>query len=839
VFELLQNADDNHYTKATALGKSPYVSFRVFPHQIIMECNEDGFTDENIKAICSVGKSSKKNSRRYIGGKGVGFKSVFTVAWKAHIESGPFSFSLNHRNGESGMGMISPSWEEPQDERDSSLTRLTLHLHDIGQSDVVEKTHQIIQQQFQELQETILLFFKNLSTIRVAFHRTDGTEELSVTYSIEYTGLNHAVLTRAVTENGTEKKDVKHYHVTIHHATELPRHDNRACFGQADQPSQIVLAFPLSETLAPIIEPQDIFAYYPVRRVGFNFIIHADFVIDASRQDIAKDSLRNTALLDAIADTFARALMQFCERDNLRFQWMRYLPDRNRKNYGAPWLSLVNKLAFRLGQMHVFYCHKNSDRHLIGDLVCLPSDFCEDGEPLFEGGDPESIISQRYFTRDLNILKDYGLKLAGYGHFLSWLSADLDRGVRSRMRSPETTASWHTQTARLLHEPFLKNWPKFKAKLKTMALLPLTGGAWVSATNVCGPVFFARVDGIDIPPNIGLDTIDEKVTITDRITLFRDLGVREAPISLVRRKILETYWQVGLVFNMSVQTSKQYLTFLYLTHHHLKPADEPSYSSIVLVDKDQCICNPSDSVMYMATDKNPYSPWELLKGGKSCWLPDTGYRAPRFRAHYFMNDGYFLDPPQTPPNQTLTWVEWFHSCLKISKYVHLGYADLSEAAKYLGKHRPDRFLGALQRHHHYNPHLSPEFIACVQRTMILCPGRRKIALKNAYFPTKQLENLVTRFLQPGTFFPWIWTDRESYDVIPDDMKRLLSKFGVGVPLDDLEFALDLLRYNVRAMKNGFTSAGITNLFSLYKYIQTQFQAERGTSEAKSERIRCV
>ena len=693
-----------------------------------MECNEDGFTNENLEAICSVGKSSKMGSQGYIGEKGIGFKSVFMAAWKAHIQSGKFSFSFTHRNGESGMGMISPMWEDAQEDRDLSITRLILHLHNTGDSGALEKTHQVIQEQFKELQETILLFMKNLRTIQVAFHGTDDEETSSVQYSIERPEVNHAVLTRTVLENGTEQQHVKHYHVTVHQATDVPRHENRTNSGQDDHTSQVVLAFPLSETSVPIIEPQDIFVYLPVRPAGFKFIIQADFVTDASRQDIVKDSLRNIALLDGVADAFARAVLQFCEHGGLRLQWMRYLPDRNDKNWGTLWQSLVDRIAARLSRTRVLYCHKKFDRHLIGDLVRLTSSHvCGDGDPLFEDGHPEEIVSKHYNSTDLGILMDYGLNYAHFGHIIRWLATDLARGVGSRMKSATTPACWHTRAAKLLHLPFSKNLTGSIADLRQMPLLPLKGGTWVSATT--GPVFFSRVDGIDIPPNIGLRIIDESITDVHRRTLFQDLGVQEAAISLVRRKILEMYRQPGLLTDLTVQTSKQHLTFLYLTQH-LKPVDEGNYSDIILFDQDECMQKPSETEMYMATDRSPYSPWELLKGGGPSF--GSGFDAPGFVA-YFMNEEYFVDAPQTPQNRALTWVRWFHDHLGVEEHAYFGLSELSEAANHLQNHRPDRFIGALRIHHHYCRPLSSEFIACVQETEVLCQGGRKIPLKDTYF----------------------------------------------------------------------------------------------------------
>lgn len=47
---------------------------------IVVLNNERGFSTDNIRALCDVGNSTKKEpSAGYIGKKGIGFKSVFRV----------------------------------------------------------------------------------------------------------------------------------------------------------------------------------------------------------------------------------------------------------------------------------------------------------------------------------------------------------------------------------------------------------------------------------------------------------------------------------------------------------------------------------------------------------------------------------------------------------------------------------------------------------------------------------------------------------------------------------------------------------------------------------------
>ena len=56
--ELIQNADDNRYSA----GVVPTLRIRVDAEQdqILVECNETGFTEANVRALCAIGDSTKK-----------------------------------------------------------------------------------------------------------------------------------------------------------------------------------------------------------------------------------------------------------------------------------------------------------------------------------------------------------------------------------------------------------------------------------------------------------------------------------------------------------------------------------------------------------------------------------------------------------------------------------------------------------------------------------------------------------------------------------------------------------------------------------------------------------
>ncbi len=74
VLELIQNADDNQYRD------NPTLIFVIDSNSINIYNNERGFREKNIQALCDIGKSTKgKHKQGYIGQKGIGFKSVFTI----------------------------------------------------------------------------------------------------------------------------------------------------------------------------------------------------------------------------------------------------------------------------------------------------------------------------------------------------------------------------------------------------------------------------------------------------------------------------------------------------------------------------------------------------------------------------------------------------------------------------------------------------------------------------------------------------------------------------------------------------------------------------------------
>ena len=69
LMELIQNADDNEYAVSTM---TPEVHFVLHQDYLLIFNNETGFSEENVRALCAVAKSTKSQRTGYIGEKGIG-----------------------------------------------------------------------------------------------------------------------------------------------------------------------------------------------------------------------------------------------------------------------------------------------------------------------------------------------------------------------------------------------------------------------------------------------------------------------------------------------------------------------------------------------------------------------------------------------------------------------------------------------------------------------------------------------------------------------------------------------------------------------------------------------
>ena len=245
VLELIQNADDATYGYAECENCTPYLKFALFPGKVILEYNEDGFTRDDVNRICDVNQSNKGEDD--IGEKGIGFKSVFMIASKVHIESKEYSFSFRVCEGDNDMQMFTPEYEASDNPPDG-CTRITLTLLE------EQRIRAEALQKFREVPTTPLLFLRHIKKLSIVEHGS------TITTTYEELG-ERGVLTR----DGDSEPDAKHFHIFRQVFDEIPTEGKK----RKNPNAEVKLAFPFTPDHKPLIERQpDVFARLPINSTG-------------------------------------------------------------------------------------------------------------------------------------------------------------------------------------------------------------------------------------------------------------------------------------------------------------------------------------------------------------------------------------------------------------------------------------------------------------------------------------------------------------------------------------------------------------------------------------------
>ncbi|XP_065862787.1 protein NO VEIN [Euphorbia lathyris] len=306
LLELVQNADDNIYPG----NVEPTLTFILQESSIVVLNNEQGFSEQNIRALCDVGNSTKKGSGTgYIGQKGIGFKSVFRVTDAPEIHSNGFHIKFDISGGQ--IGFVLPTVVAPcnielysklilretcQMNRNTWNTCILLPFR----SKLSEET---AMKMFSDLHPSLLLFLHRLQCIM--FRNVLNNSLL--------------VMRKEILQDGIIKVSCGKYKMTwLVESQKLQAHTSRPKV----QTTEIAIAFPLEESnngdYCARLELQPVFAFLPLRTYGLKFILQGDFVLPSSRQEVDKNDPWNEWLLTKFPGLFVKAERSFCALSCLR-----------------------------------------------------------------------------------------------------------------------------------------------------------------------------------------------------------------------------------------------------------------------------------------------------------------------------------------------------------------------------------------------------------------------------------------------------------------------------------------------------------------------------------------
>ena len=318
VFELLQNADDQPRS-----SKEVSVHLRIANDQLMFMHNGKPFDSSDVESISSIGISTKVKDAEKIGYKGIGFKSVFSDSDTVYINSGDFSFSFDkysylYRNEEDMNKVpwqIKPIWAEryryPKEvQEDDLFFKSPVGIALTIPTEKIEEYSRLIPDLLNE--PRFVLFLRNITSL--AFSDNGG---------------NNIIITKKIANgvcdiyiNGTLANSwvVQDYVVDVDEDTVEAIQYDKLVPQKMREVSKVKITFAArveNGTLSPLSKDQSIlFTYLPTKvdSFAFPFLINADFLTTASREDIHYKSPWNLFIFRRIGEKIVDWVVNLAEK---------------------------------------------------------------------------------------------------------------------------------------------------------------------------------------------------------------------------------------------------------------------------------------------------------------------------------------------------------------------------------------------------------------------------------------------------------------------------------------------------------------------------------------------
>lgn len=302
VFELLQNADDQ--PKNGAMVK---VKLKTLEENLLFLHTGKPFSEDDVESISSIGDSTKKKDTEKTGYKGIGFKSVFSDADTVYIDSGNFSFAFDKNSPlyPDGANMdeipwqIKPIWEEryrlPKEiqKEDLFFSEPVGIALNVGREKIATYNSRISELL---LKPQFTLFLRNVEEI--AFESKD-CDSIIIKKQTSDSGIVE-IKSNTTIENW----------ITKDYIIDIPEETRDAIQNEKLVPAKLKEATKTKITFAAKIEngvvcPIDnavLYTYLPTKvdDFGFKFLINADFLTTASREQIHFKNIWNRFLFSQI-----------------------------------------------------------------------------------------------------------------------------------------------------------------------------------------------------------------------------------------------------------------------------------------------------------------------------------------------------------------------------------------------------------------------------------------------------------------------------------------------------------------------------------------------------------
>ncbi|WP_044211530.1 sacsin N-terminal ATP-binding-like domain-containing protein [Flammeovirga sp. OC4] len=306
IYELLQNADDSSNNS----GKLE-VLIQTKGEYLTISHNGEKFSSIDIESICSVGDGNKKGDDKKTGFKGIGFKSVFSHSTNVSIITGDYCFRfdktywdnywkkgwgnkkdwLTQREAKNKEAIVKMPWQiiPIWSEVDSQFS----HLKEYNVSTVVKLDSMIdnIEEDLKELfSDTQILLFLRSKEVSI-------TIDCGEKFTVEKVHDNEVLILKKDGDKISEWLFKSFDFEVDQDARNQMENDNRIPKKLREATNtEISFALKLEEGVITKVDSKDslVFTYLPTSvNLNFPFLVNANFLTDAGRQNLHQDLFWN------------------------------------------------------------------------------------------------------------------------------------------------------------------------------------------------------------------------------------------------------------------------------------------------------------------------------------------------------------------------------------------------------------------------------------------------------------------------------------------------------------------------------------------------------------------
>lgn len=351
IFELLQNAVDSFDPHERATLEIRIV---ITDNLLVFMHNGSPFSERDLEGLCDIGNGNKITDAKKIGYKGIGFKSVFMHSHRVTVWTAGTCFKFDKEACEafakskgSGYENVKMPWQiipiltkTPSGINTEGFNVVT-YIEISNKKSLKRKVEKL-------LSDTRFLLFLKVDDLRVSFWE-DGEEILNLSKKQTADELTLSV-------NGKPQSSWLIYSTEVKLTSEVKYalvHDSKTPTKLKDSDSveiSFAIALDKDKNIIPLSDAV-MYTYLPTSfSFGLNFIVNANFITDAGRQQIVKDCAWNEFIFAQIPGSYLNWIRESVAKTYS--DWYKVLPpyskseDELSEAYSAALKDALNTIPF-------------------------------------------------------------------------------------------------------------------------------------------------------------------------------------------------------------------------------------------------------------------------------------------------------------------------------------------------------------------------------------------------------------------------------------------------------------------------------------------------------------